>query len=985
MQAPDLTSRSKESETPRISVSLSPANTNKIVSPNGVAGKDEVKEKRKSSVWITPEDRAAIRLSSRAQLVSKTTNRILDFVRLTCIIGVGQNNGDAIVLVLERSATVQQLADLVAAKHLFNKISETMGVGPENRDAFVAEVEKRQPILITQVFTPGMLALGFDEIVGHVLGFNDVITVAFLDVTSNPSRTPTLHNFSLDASDRAVPLPTNMIAPGGGGRPPFDDSLLGLLSNMEAIAYLQDFCIEEYFVEPLLLYLDIEALQTCNEDTVIDYCRYIYYTYFAPTAPVSVNIATDVKRVLASKVANMDDLDVTMYDDTQEQVLATMGSFLHPRFLASKYFAQLEETRRADPAKYMKANIQAFQISYPVDMKSIKKCTEIVLNPTHPTSQQLLTASFNNNTPIDWANPNDWREVLLGHLVRRHDSDAAGPVRGYFDNTVRKRWELKQRRIQKEKKLSKFFGQRVGADEMRAQVVKAVTLGGDLVERGLGARLGAGTAVLTLEDVLKAVEDVDKEGGEDDAALRRKKIEKLRNIFGDQTPVAPPSTSEKSMSNESLDTEEPVDTTNDLTPAARKLLNKRNKKLVGILGETVDSKHVVGGGEVALGGVRQSFAAAPPTGGPGRGSIISPISQLPTSANIHTHRVSIGFEVGTPAGGGTGRAAMSPPPVLLEDIPTMSMFETEEDALAHGFHKSDTSDHDIDLSLDDETLISKEMRKKRIDKLSKMFGKRVTNYDVVVDASNKNSKGKTFEQKVMDRRKSSKVEARIGATLTTQERRSVAAGPPKARPTMSPTESALLEEDEEDPGNVVNDAADDDDSAGKRLYNFITSMASVIQHTENFNDLLDLVGSLANEITGKSGGEDAESDEGDDEAHAEAIKNRRVAKLKKFFKMSGVTVRDYVDTQIIHVLRVQIKILVSDPAELDVLREEATTLLSILSTRSPDFQQQLDMGGCSPQVKKVSNFGALKQSSASAGKYPPNTTPGTQANFAGGK
>ncbi|KAJ3231640.1 hypothetical protein HDU81_003658 [Chytriomyces hyalinus] len=880
------------------------------------------KNKRKSSTWISAEDRAASRMSYRAQLVSRTTTKVLDFVRLTCLVGANnsfhQASGRAsldmnsavstIVLVIHQNATVQELADLVTAEHLFARISETVGTNPDNREQFVQEVERTQPILITQLFTPGMLALDFNSIVGDVLQFNDVITVAYLDTAVNPpSRAPTINSFAIGAPE--VPAVPNLPPT----KPGFDDSLNALLNNTETVAYLQAFCLEEYSVENLLLYMDIEALQTCNDDTVIDYCKYIYCMYFAPNAPISIIISPDIKAEIAKKVANIDDLDVTVYDATQEQVLATLQSFLHPRFLASKFYAEMCAAREAEPSKFSGARILSFATAYPMDMKSIKKCSEIITNPTSPTNHHLLVTSFNNGNQIDM-NTNEWREVFLSHVVKRYDK--AGHkydpdqqrVKGYFDKTVRKRWELKQRRIQKEKKLSKFFGQRVGEHEMKRQVVRVIN---DAAESSDGSP----AAVVNLKDILKAIEDLDNESGDMDAVIRRKKIDKLRNIFGDQIPAAPPSLAPSSNSNGSLENleDEPITTVNDLTPAARKLLNKRNKKLVGILGETVDSKHVVGGGEVVAGGVRQSLA----TNGP-----------APSLTRANMARQSLGFAATSPSANMPQPAAAAP--ILFGEVDELAEDIEKPDEP----QKSDTNT--IDLSLADDGLISKESRKKRIDKLSKLFGQRVMNY-TVVDA-NKVVKVKSFEQKMKDRRKSSKLEAMMGATLTTQERRSVNATQAKTKsPRMS---SVMIDEDTDE---LMEDSVDsDDDSAAKRIYHFITTLASTIQHTVNVDELLDLIGCIANEITGKVDYVDDGLDPVQDLAALQEIKAKRVIKMKKFLKMSGVTVNDYIDTQIIRVLEVQIRILVTDSLELDVLKEEATTLRSILSNRSADFQQQID-------------------------------------------
>ncbi|KAJ3029833.1 UNVERIFIED_CONTAM: hypothetical protein HDU68_010954, partial [Siphonaria sp. JEL0065] len=695
-------------------------------------------------MWVTPEERAHQRTTKRADMLSKVAGRVAAFLRLSVAVG-----STVLVVTIEKTSSVKDLIDLVTAEYMFTKISEELGsTTQDNKEKFLQEVEKAQPIVVTQVYNPGMLALNFDDVLESVVEFNDLVTVAYMDQITLGILPNSRENSIYEKSGPNSKVPP---VPGGGGgitRQPttthaptnlsYDDSLQSLVSNSLSLSHLLHFALSEYSVEHLLLHLDIESLQTCTDDaSVIDYCKYIYLMYFsASTAPIPIIISSDLRKEIADKIGNMDDLDVTVFDSIQEQVLATVQTFLFPRFLRSLQWQKLDEERRSDPKNFNSSQIQSFSTTYPHDLKTLKKVTEILQNP-HTASNHHT--SLNNNTPVP---QESIREFLLTKTAARYIPGlSATSTSGYFDNTVRKRWAVKQRRILKEKKLNKFFGQRVGEDEMRGQrIALGVVLHDGVLElpaggfEGKGAAAGAGGSDATgfnvsakdgkavtevkIADILKAIDDLEEDvenGTAGDAGTRRKKIEKLRNIFGDQIPTLSPNIARKnsaakasadSINNHNNDAqEEPnviVDTVNELTANERRLLNKRNQKLTGMLGEAVDAKLVgvnevkgTGGGlNVAINQARRSTSGA--TSGPMLGLVEAP----------------------TPEG-----SVCHPEP--KHHIPVRSPLEQEARSNSEILNETESSlsaEEDINELLADEALVSKEARKKRLDKLSKVFG-----------------------------------------------------------------------------------------------------------------------------------------------------------------------------------------------------------------------------------------------------------------------
>ncbi|KAJ3377366.1 hypothetical protein HDU84_008726 [Entophlyctis sp. JEL0112] len=808
----------------------------------------------KSSSSAAYRERALARKANRLTMMSRMSVRIVNFIQ--CYAKVGDVT---FPVVIERSKTIQELADLVMAEHMFSKINKACGTTDKAR--FLEEVEKANPIVIAQIYSPGFLALSFDDVIENVIEFNDILTVAYFDQESLEDVLPTQKEGSIYDRDRAAPtFETELLVPVST----FDDSLAGLLSNKQAIVQLQAFALAEYTVENLLLHLEIEALQSCPPDAVSTCCRYICAMYVdAVRAPVPVIMPVDMRNTIRARLDADDALDVSLFDAVQEQVLATLLTVTYPRFMKSAYWTQLDEARRADPKSYFDAQIHSFASAYPLDLQFLRDSTLIIHSPnTRPAIsllEDLRDAPLTNT-------PNEWREILLTAALRRYGVDAHGAVFGYFDNTVRGNWAVKQRRITKEKKLNKFFGSRVGEDAMRMQKVLLSSdgiLSLDKSDNRTG-HAGAGVAIINISDVLQVIEDLDEN---DDAALRRKKIDKLRNIFGDPVPAQPdPDSSDSSISHIVL-AEPPIETTNELSVDARRMLNKRTKKLAGMLGETVDAR-LVGVGAATKDAMPSADAA---------GDTVSATPQVQ---------------------------------FLVES------------------QNSSGEDDDSSVDITDDSAVSKEARKRRLDKLSQLLGERITNYDASTDAAIM-AKIQTFRQKVDVRRKASNIEARIGRTLTPQEKASVAGKMKKI------DASDILKEldDEEKSAQPIDDA-------GERMYNLVTNLSQIIQNTDGIEDFLELVSYILSEITGKNRDPARGSVSASD---LTLLRKRRIAKLFKFFKLSSVTIYDYIDTQIIRVLEFQIKILVTDAAELDVLKDEVLTLRGILNSRSPVFQQQLEV------------------------------------------
>lgn len=121
--------------------------------------------------------------------------------------------------------------------------------------------------------------------------------------------------------------------------------------------------------------------------------------------------------------------------------------------------------------------------------------------------------------------PSDnFREKVLSKAVTvlfRQSGDSI--VEGYFNNERRSNWALKQRRMQKEKKIKRFFGERISLKTMEAQVDNI------LPSTDHSSTLATGETESTQNSPVSKT-------AEEKNPSRRKKKEKLEEFFGDKIP-----------------------------------------------------------------------------------------------------------------------------------------------------------------------------------------------------------------------------------------------------------------------------------------------------------------------------------------------------------------------------------------------------------------------------------------------------------------
>ncbi|KAJ3258229.1 Regulator of G-protein signaling 7, partial [Borealophlyctis nickersoniae] len=256
--------------------------------------------------------------------------------------------------------------------------------------------------------------------------------------------------------------------------PTLDDRLQATLHNKMALKHFIEFCVEEYTIENVLFWLDVEIFQSCDAQIRSVYAKYIYLTYIAIDSPLQMNLSDEIRKDVAWPVpANPAEVDVSMFDEVQEQAYAMMKGHSFVRYETSLKMQQYLEARRSDRQRYNQSRISGpYAQHFKPNIEQLLSLTAVLEDPTSKPTTDFL-ASFSKDGRHIGINSIEFREFVLNHILssRLSMSGAGGLLSGYFSNTNRHMWAQKQRKMYKEKKLSKFFGQRPSSEQIQKQIL----------------------------------------------------------------------------------------------------------------------------------------------------------------------------------------------------------------------------------------------------------------------------------------------------------------------------------------------------------------------------------------------------------------------------------------------------------------------------------------------------------------------------------
>ncbi|KAJ1981665.1 hypothetical protein H4R34_001987 [Dimargaris verticillata] len=239
-----------------------------------------------------------------------------------------------------------------------------------------------------------------------------------------------------------------------------------LLSSATMGPYFLHYCLQagEFAVESALFWLDVERFRLTESNVCRLMANYIYITYLAPQAPLAVNISSELRNELGWPFLPGWALNVHVFDEAQEWVFQTMKLRMFKRFEMSDMYSEMWQDKRFTPHRYIQdrpSTLDDRGAWCPVNIDVVLWINNLNFNhEDRPLVTELsrLTDHF--------------REELLSRVLIQFQplSSSLKVTTGYFTNPQRITALQKHLRIQRSKRLLKFFGDQPDRDVLSQQL-----------------------------------------------------------------------------------------------------------------------------------------------------------------------------------------------------------------------------------------------------------------------------------------------------------------------------------------------------------------------------------------------------------------------------------------------------------------------------------------------------------------------------------
>ncbi|KAK6098873.1 hypothetical protein MT418_000351 [Batrachochytrium dendrobatidis] len=606
------------------------------------------------------QHRKSKRSMSLLKCKQRTTEHINQFIRIQ----VHFSNGKTIPLVVDRTQTIEYIARQVEAEYAVRYLMDEKHHLLFDTDLLGCIADSKgqaRLIQITQLYDSGNLGLKFTAKVGDVLAFNDSVTavtseeVAYgqdeeSDEDANKAVQLTheeeaIFNKSGIVADsvfalidikytQTKPETTTEMSPGSLTRSntirssTMDDRLHSVLHNIVSMQFFNEFCLQEYSIENSLFWIEAEIYKTIQDPAIRrTFAQYLYLTYISPEiAPLNLNISADVRKDIPWPPPECP--EITMFDEVQDHAYTMIKGHAYARYEKAPMFEKFLEFKLSDRYTYIQSRVLwSYDTMFSDDQKfdQIAEIVNILSDPTSDKAQMALDTFGNGKFPS--ISSMFFRQSVLGGIIGRYFPLVSSIIRGYFNTTNRNAWADRQKRKQKEKKLTKFFGQRPTDEHMLQQTVQTDSFGHHSCttdamhnsHRHVKSRklsMGSTTNGTASDDgISKITCTIDPENHQVDLT-KRKKAEKLTEFFGEsrlpkrhmkrQIQINTLAGEEGDESGNDSDDEEndntnypvseehqpPLSNQNELTRAEKRALNRRARKLRTMLGEVLDAQTV---------------------------------------------------------------------------------------------------------------------------------------------------------------------------------------------------------------------------------------------------------------------------------------------------------------------------------------------------------------------------------------------------------
>ncbi|KAI9199540.1 uncharacterized protein BJ171DRAFT_585090 [Polychytrium aggregatum] len=729
-----------------------------------------------------------------------------------------------------------------------------------------------------------------------------------------------------------------------------DDRFQRLIRNRLGLEAFCEFCVEDYTIENLLFWLDVEIYQTCPLDHFIIFGQYIYLMYIAPGAPLQVNLSEEIRRdINPPEVLEGDVIDSTIFDEAQEHIYAILKGHSFTRFERSQKCKDLQS--RINEAKSVYESKMIFDY-YAMFLPRISEKTHFVATcaARSPTKHISVPSDPLGSTPrrlmlMDAPQSAVRDQILNGLITQYFPQNRPWAIEGYFTDMNRLSTVQKQRKINKEKKITKFFGEKLSFDHIQRQLnASNVHIISPVVKWSASNQL---RGALWGDEAESITSEEHKDYGHSEFFTKKKKVEKLEEFFGNKLPreelkiqkLATETDSDRDIiaagtifgreSSVQYTADIAPPTINELTPDEKRKLVERAKKLQAILGERSIECPV---GEFPV--VKNRWNSRELlTDGPGsRGKI----SSIPALNDIDIQRrpsvsalLDREYRMSTPTRGSAADRFYGNSGGAGQLRRSLSM-----GSIKSSFPVSFVSDE----SQTPEATAEREARRKKLAKLQQFLGERITDA-AIVSATPPVSLGQksplTQKEKAISLRRANKLEKVFGQVVPSQMVAEAALL--KVEENFDPTKTASTMPDPDIQSDLFHENAKPSASVEgqtDRAQFFADNIRNLTTILSNKRDILDLVDLMAGDEFSIMGSKDGAVSR----MHKQA-RQKKVQKLSKFFG-STVNPETVIEQSVISALEIAINEEITDPAKLGQLKNQLTVLRTTLRQKSEEILRQ---------------------------------------------
>lgn len=257
-------------------------------------------------------------ISARRSLTNQ--RRVMDHIHQFIRVKICVERSNSFQMLIDRHSKVEYVARQIEAEYTIrylirqnNQTAEATGIS----DLF--DQSKAAVFEVSQIFDAVHFPIPFDGIIGAYVQFDDPI-------------------FVTDASD--VPVDSDASK----------ERLTNVLDNIMALQFFMEFCLQEYSVEPLLFYIEVEIFRVISDEKeAMMFAKYLYYTYVKLGAPISINLNMAVAEEIKWPITQPVSRDI--YDEAQTHAYNILNGHSFVRYEKSKLHARFLKGKTAGSVK----------------------------------------------------------------------------------------------------------------------------------------------------------------------------------------------------------------------------------------------------------------------------------------------------------------------------------------------------------------------------------------------------------------------------------------------------------------------------------------------------------------------------------------------------------------------------------------------------------------------------------------------------------